>query len=369
MISLKESLECRCKSLSLCTINVKNAIFAQKNMNGYQRVAAVLKGEWPDKRPIVLHNFMLAAKEAGLTMRKYYSNPENAAKAHIQAVEKYELDGILWDIDTAVLASAVGVPVDFPENEPARAHKPSLLSLEEVLSLEKADILKNERIQIAIEGFRIIKKYFGNEIHLRGNADQAPFSLASMMRTPEEWMMDLMVNPELCHKLLVFCTDAVKQFIDQYANEGAHIISNGDSVAGPEMVSPEMYSEFALPYEKQLVDHTHSLGLPYMIHICGNTELILDKMPNTGLDAVELDYKTNIHLIHDRYKDSITLSGNIDPSGVLANGTPELVEKKAIELLEVYKDSPRFIMNAGCAIPYTTPEANIRKLIEVTRKY
>jgi len=38
-------------------------------MNGYKRVQAVLKGEWPDKRPIILHNFMMAAKEPPMTMR------------------------------------------------------------------------------------------------------------------------------------------------------------------------------------------------------------------------------------------------------------------------------------------------------------
>lgn len=37
-------------------------------MNGYQRIRAVLNGEWPDKRPVMLHNFMMAAREAGLTM-------------------------------------------------------------------------------------------------------------------------------------------------------------------------------------------------------------------------------------------------------------------------------------------------------------
>ncbi len=105
-------------------------------------------GEWPDKRPVVLHNFMLAAKEAGFTMKQYYSSPENAAKAHIQAVEKYGLDGVLWDIDTAVLASAVGVPVDFPENEPARVHKPRLANLEEAEELEIQDIANNHRIQV-----------------------------------------------------------------------------------------------------------------------------------------------------------------------------------------------------------------------------
>ena len=106
-----------------------------------------------------------------------------------------------------------------------------------------------------------------------------------------------------------------------------------------------------------------------MLHICGDTELILKDMPDTGLDAVELDYKTDIKQIHDLYKDTIVLSGTIDPSGIIANGLPKAVEAKVIELLELYKDSPRLIMNAGCAIPPGTPEENIRKLVETTRNY
>jgi uroporphyrinogen decarboxylase len=332
-------------------------------------VNAVLKGQWPDKRPIILHNFMLAAKDAGFSMKQYYSNSQNAALSHIKAVEKYRLDGILWDIDTAVLASAVGVSVDFPENQPARVHEPSLHSIEEVENLVMTDVSRNERIQIAVEGFRLLKKHFGDEIYLRANADQAPFSLACMMRTPAGFMTDLLIEPELCQVLLQYCTEACKQFILLLSDEGAHMISNGDSPAGPDMLSPEMYVEFALPYEKQIVDFSHQLGLPYMLHICGNTELILEEMPKTGTDALELDYKTDIHKIHELYKNKIILSGNIDPSGVIAFGSPELVEQKVKDLLDVYKDSPRLIMNAGCAIPPNAPEANIRKLVEVTRNY
>ncbi len=338
-------------------------------MNGHQRVKAALNGEWPDKRPIVLLNFMPAAKEAGFTMKEFYTSAENAAKTQVQAVEKYGLDGVLWDLDTAVLASAVGVPVDFPENEPARTHGPCLHDLAEVKNLPPPDISKNERIQVAVEGLRILKKYFGNEIHLRGNADQAPFSLASMMRTPAEWMMDLIMNPELSHELLKYCTKAVKDFVQLLADAGAHLISNGDSPAGPEMISPEQYVEFALPYEKEIVDFAHSLNLPYMLHICGNTELILDEMPKTGLDAVELDYKTDVKKIYDKYHDCITFSGNIDPSGVIANGSKDLVRQKTLELLELYKASPRFIMNAGCAIPRSAPEENIRVFVETTRGF
>ncbi len=62
-------------------------------------------------------------------------------------------------------------------------------------------------------------------------------------------------------------------------------------------------------------------------------------------------------------KDRAVFIGNIDPSGVLALGTPELVEAKTRELLAVFADTPRFILNAGCAIPATTPPENLRAMI------
>jgi uroporphyrinogen decarboxylase len=317
----------------------------------------------------MLHNFMLATREAGLKMKNYYTNAKNVAKVHIEAQERYELDGILLDIDTAVLASAVNVPVDYPSDEPARVHKVALQNLEEVEDLEPIKILENERVQIALEASKLLKKHCGDEIYLRGNCDQAPFSLASMMRTPELWMMDLLMDEERCYKLLDYCLDACLQFIDAMADCGVHLISNGDSPAGPEMISPEMYRTFAKPYENKLRARTHAKGLPYLIHICGNTDLILEDIKAIKTDAVELDYKTDIKKIHEVCKDSVTLFGTLDPSGVLANGTADLVEQKALELLRVYKDSPRLVMNAGCAIPPTTPEENIRRLIDVTRGY
>jgi uroporphyrinogen decarboxylase len=66
-------------------------------------------------------------------------------------------------------------------------------------------------------------------------------------------------------------------------------------------------------------------------------------------------------------KDRAAFIGNLDPSGVLALGTPELVEAKTRELRGVFGDTPRFILNAGCAIPATAPPANLRAMIRAAR--
>jgi uroporphyrinogen decarboxylase len=231
------------------------------------------------------------------------------------------------------------------------------------------DVAKDEGIQRWLEITRIVKDYFGEEKYIRGNCDQAPFSLASMLRGSQELMTDLLLDPEKVHQLLEYATEACIQFIRLMAETGAHMVSNGDSVAGPEMIPPESYREFAFPYEQKIVDEAHRLGLAYTLHICGDAEVILEDMVRTGADALELDYLTDIQKIYKHCHNSTLFIGNLDPSGVIKFGTPELVKLKTMELLEIYQGSPRLMINAGCAIPPDTPSENIRIMIETTHHY
>ncbi len=338
-------------------------------MNGYQRVKAAVEGRHVDTRPVMLHNFMMAAREAGYTMAQYRDDPRKIAASFIRAVETYQYDGIVVDVDTATLAGAVGVPVDFPEDQPARACRPALHHLEEVKDLDPADIGKYRYVQNWLEAVRILWEYFGAQVYLRGNCDQAPFSLASMMRTPEQWMMDLLTDEDNVFALLEYCTTVTCQFIRLMAQTGCHMVSNGDSPAGPELISPEMYRKFALPYEKRVVEVAHRLGLPYTLHICGKTNAILKDMLKTGADCLELDYKTNIGEAFAALKETTCLIGNIDPSGVLALGTADDVKRETRRVLDVYSGCPRFILNAGCAIPAETPSENLQAMIATARAY
>ncbi len=338
-------------------------------MNGFERIHKALKGEWPDRRPVMLHNFMMAAREAGYTMKEFRENPDNAANAFIHSVEKYELDGIMIDFDTTLLAGAIGVPVDYPDNEPARIPAGLIDSWDQLDDLADIDLSDNKRIQIWLETCSLIKKYFGDEIYVRGNCDQAPFSIASMVRGAQNWMLDLMMPGEEVVNLLEYCTKISCQFIELMVETGVDMVSNGDSPAGPEMISPEMFREFALPYEKKLVETAHNKGLPYVNHICGNTDLIIEDMLKTGTDGLELDYKTDIKLILKHLGDSKLFIGNIDPSGVLALGSKKEVRFKTKELLEIYKNSPRLVVNAGCAIPAETPSENIQELVRTVHNF
>ena len=339
-------------------------------MNGYERITAALRGEPTDKIPVMLHNFMCAAEEMNIKMGQYRESPKLIADVFKNTVDKYGVDGILVDLDTVTLAGSVGVKVDFPVDSPARSHQGILSSLDDLKSLKKVKVEDYKYVQIWLEAVRLLKEYYGDEILIRGNCDQASFSLASMIRGTEPWMMDLyMAEAGQITEMLEYCTDVTCQFIRLMGETGAHMASNGDSPAGPEMISPDMYKQFAMPYEKIIVDTAHKSGMFYTLHICGNTELILDSMVKTGADAFEIDYKTDMHKAFDVLHNVATFTGNIDPSGVLALGTPELVRVKTIELLDVFSKTNRFILNSGCALPASTPTQNLKAYIETVRNY
>ncbi|MCK5572341.1 MAG: uroporphyrinogen decarboxylase family protein [Bacteroidetes bacterium] len=340
-------------------------------MNGYERIMAAFSGRQPDTVPVMLHNFMMAAREAGVTMEQFRNDPKEMARSFIEAVEKYGHDGVLVDVDTVTLAGAAGVPIDFPLEEPARVRGSKLQSLEEVQDLAPVDISTYHGVQVWLEATILLKEHFGDEILIRGNCDQCPFTLAGMVRGMSDWMLELIEadQEENVRRLLEWSTDITLQLITLMSGTGAHIVSNGDSGAGPELVSPAIYRTFALPYERTIVEESHARGLPYILHICGKTEPILDEMIASGADGLELDYKTNPAVAHQKMRHRAVFIGNIDPSGVLARGTPEMVEQKTLELLKVFADTPRFILNAGCAIPPITPPENVKVMISTARQF
>jgi uroporphyrinogen decarboxylase len=334
-------------------------------MTSKERISFALNGRQTDKIPVMLHNFMMAAREYGVSMKQFRDDPAIMAEAMVRSVEKYEFDGILVDMDTVTLAGALGVPVDFPDNEPARCHLGILSDLKDWRNLPPVNIEDYQYVMNWLEAVRLVKRFVGDDIYVRGNCDQAPFSLAGMIRGSADWMMDLYVAEEEDKiGLLEYCSDASSQFIRLMAQTGCDMVSNGDSPAGPDLIPPDLYKTYAFPYEKRMVDEAHLAGLPYTLHICGNTELILSDMIATGADALELDYKTDIHKIAEVFNNRVTLIGNVDPSGILALGTPDQVRVKTRELIKIMGKSNRFILNAGCAIPPHTPEGNIRAMLE-----
>lgn len=340
-------------------------------MNSKQRVQAVIDGKKPDRVPVCLHNFLLACRESGVPLDQYLSDPDAAARAHLHAIEKYGYDCILFDLDTTMLAEAMGAKRDFTPGEPGHIAAPAIRSLDEVDKLRPVNPERDGRIPVLLEAVRIMARKAGNEISIRGNADQCAFSLAGLVRGMQEFMMDLATEPdhpgiqkllEVCYQSHLAAHRAVKQ-------AGAHFTSLGDSPSGPDVVSPGMFERFARPWQERLIRELAAEDDFVAIHICGDTTLILDSLAGYDFCGFELDYKTDARRAKETVGRAHVLFGNIDPSGVIARGTPAEVTRTTRELIELWKPGGLFVLNAGCAIPASTPSANIRAFVQAARDH
>ncbi len=340
-------------------------------MNSKQRVDTVIRGGIPDRVPVCLHNFLLAAKEAGIRLEQYLSDPVAAANAHLHALHKYGHDCILIDLDTTLLAEAMGAVRDHAPDAPGHIAGPAIADLRDVGKLRVVDPERDGRIPVLLEAVRILVREVGDEVSIRGNADQAAFSLAGLVRGTEDFLLDLAGDPdnpairdllEVCHQSHLAVHRALKR-------AGAHFTSLGDSPAGPDVVSPKMFEVYARPYHERLVRELAREGIFTVIHVCGNTSAILDQFAAYPACGFELDYKTDAALAKSTAGAGHVLLGNLDPSGVIGRGTTDQVREAAAALIRQWKPGGRFILNAGCAIPECTPPENIVALIDSAKEF
>ena len=340
-------------------------------MSPKQRMLTTLSGQIPDRVPVCLHNFMMAIREYGISMNQYRYCARNVADVHIAAIRKYEYDCTCVDIDTCSLAEAFGAEVGILGDDPAVMVKPAISSLDEVKDLPVPDPLKDGILPIWLEATKILSDEIGQEFAIRGHTGQAPFAMACGIRGMQKFYIDIAENPddERIVDLLDKCLELCKRFTKLQVEMGADFISLGDGSAGPDLISPNHYRKLALPYEQQITRFLENLGADLMFHMCGDTTPIFDAMHEVGNMGFEIDYKTDKVKAKEILGCDRVLFGNIDPSGVLALGTVDDVKRKVRELIEIWKPGGRFVLNAGCAIPATTPEENIFALMETVGEY
>ena len=342
-----------------------------KEYTSLERVQAVLRGEIPDRLPVVPQAFMFSARTAGYDIGQINRSPEKMANAHRICQEKYGYDGCVIDVDDATLAEACGAKVIFRDRDVALVdeHNPVLEDLRDIDDLQLPDPYKSGRTCEWLETVQRLKEMVGDHVFIMGRADAGPFSLLSLLRGTQNFMMDLIdEEPEVIHHALEWTTEAHARFARAQLAVGSDATSMGDSYASMDLVSPKMYRDFALPYEKQIVERLRDLNMPYAIHICGDATPIIEDMGQTGAQILEIDWKTDMGVARQACPDNVILMGNIDPTDPLCLGEPETVLAQVKDMIQKTKGRGVFI-SSGCAMGANTKPENMQALVDSAKLY
>jgi uroporphyrinogen decarboxylase len=342
-----------------------------KEMTHLERCLAALKFEIPDRVPVVPQSFMFACKTAGYKIGQINKSGKLMAKTHLISQARYGYDGVCVDIDDCTLAEACGAKVIYRENDVAIVDesKPVLKNLKDIDDLRLPDPQKDGRLPEWLEATNILSKEIGDSVFIMGRADQGPFGVACLLRGTEQFMIDLIEeDPEDIAKVIDYCRKAVALFARAQKDAGAHATSIGDSYAGPSLVSPAFYRNYALQPEIDLIKQVKEFGIAFSLHICGNTTSILEDMTGTGADILEIDWPVDLKHAKQVIGNKAVIMGNVDPSDPLVWGTPEAVDAKARDVIEKTGGIGLFL-SSGCAIGYNTPDENFLALVHAPKKY
>ncbi len=315
--------------------------------------------------PLAVH---YCARIAGISIRRYTTDARALADAVVRYYERFRPDAVWLSADTWVSAEAMGATVgaDSDDQPFGGVGQPLVRTAADVDRIPPPDVGSSGRYPLMLEALQRIVSALGRDVFVVACFDQYPFSLACELIGLEQVMLKLAEDRPLVEAVMERCLEYVVAYGKALAEVGADLLSGGDSPAG--LVGPEYYREAAWPYEKRLVSELKAAtGKPVSLHICGNAVPYLPGMAETGADVLEVDAQVDLAEAARIVGPQVTLWGNLDPVGVLAQGTCEQVRQAARAAVRAVAaaNHRRFVLSSGCTLAMETPPENVDALLEV----
>jgi MtaA/CmuA family methyltransferase len=324
-------------------------------MTPKERVHAILRGE-PYDRPAVTPIFMSwAAGFIGRTYRDYYLDGDVLARAQLAVARAFNLDQVSAISDPWREASAYGMEFDYPEQGVGRPRRLLIQGPGDIGRIRRFEIESAPRPRQRIESIRQMARAVGRTHSVLGWVE-GPLAVYADLRGVESMFLDLIDNPPMYVEPAEIIIDNQIRFARAQIAAGADMVGIGDSVAS--LISPRMYEQFVLPFEKRLVEAIHEAGAAAKLHVCGDISKSVALMARTGCDVIDIDWMVPLDETRAAVGPDVTLAGNFDPSAVLLQGTAQEVADAARACIEA--GGGRFILQPGCEVPPGTPEANLR---------
>ena len=334
-------------------------------MTSKERFMAVIKGEQPDRTPVFPLLMGFAASRHGLKYSEFASNGTAMAEAQLRAAECFSLDAITACSDAFRICADLGAQLIFHDDKPPHAPEPLVRTAEDFKALKRPDVSnKKGRMYDRAKAVSEMVQAAGNKLMVLGWVDM-PFAEACSVCGVQDFMFMLYDEPDLAKELLAFLTDIVIDFSLLQLEMGAPMIGAGDAAAS--LLSPELYREFALPFETVVCRAIHDKGGLVKLHICGNTSQLLDDMVSCGADLYNVDHMVDFRTAMQTYTAAgRSFKGNLNPVSDIFQSKPEEIYNKARALVQA-AGGKKYMLSAGCEIPTTTSDENFMAFCRAAR--
>lgn len=344
----------------------KQVAWGDSTMRGRERIEAVIAGNPVDVLPFMPITMMFASDQRGVPYGRYAADHRVLVDAQIFVADVFDIDHVSCISDPAREAADCGATVHYFDNQPPAIDESNALLKDKktLLGLATPDPLSGGRMHDRVQAAALFSEKVGMDKVVEGWIE-GPCAEAADLRGINTLMMDFYEDPQFVRDVFEFVLAMEIAFAQAQVDAGAAVMGIGDAAAS--LVGPAIYEEFIWPYEKKLVDAVHAMGVPVRLHICGDTRPILGGMARLGCEIVDLDYMVPMKEARAAMGPSQVLLGNIEPVGVLRNGTPGEILNAIRQCHEAAGE--RYIVSAGCEVPRDTPIENVTAMLAYARHH
>ena len=200
------------------------------------------------------------------------------------------------------------------------------------------------------------------------------------LRGYEQFLCDMLAEPELAGALLDMLTAAYLKRIDRYApalRGSVDVVLFNDDLGtqqGP-LVSPDVYRALIKPRQAKLFGYAKkAFGAPIAFHSCGAVAEFIPDLIEAGVDAlnpvqvaaVGMDSK---RLKREFGKDICFWGGGCDTQKVLSRGTPAEVREEVRRRIGDFAPGGGFVFTQVHNIQPDVPPENVVAMFEAVKEF
>ena len=296
-------------------------------------------------------------------------NPDLASEVTLQPLKRFDLDAAIIFSDILIPAITLGQDLRFaPDHGPIL--NPPIKTQADVSNLKKPKT--DQFMDKVAEAIVKTKSGLRADQTMIGFAG-APFTLATYMIEGQGSKSYLHVKkmlfqePSAFEQLIETITELTIDYLKLQISAGADVVMLFDTWASA--LTKQDFHRFITPALTKITNMISALGTP-IIYYPGQSEALLDLVPELQIDGLAIDWRIPIERAHEKMKEmnlNITTQGNLDPTVLL--GSKELVQDRVHQILtKAVETAPsRHIFNVGHGLVPPTPIENIEAAIEVVR--
>jgi [methyl-Co(III) methanol-specific corrinoid protein]:coenzyme M methyltransferase len=292
----------------------------------------------------------------------------DARKMASMAASTFQLFGFecaVVPVDLGVEAEALGAKVNFyPAHTDVVYPTISGKIAEKVTEMEiqvPPDLSSAGRIPVVMQAIRYLKQEVGDRIAI-GASLLGPYTLAGQLVELADLHKSAFKRTDMVHQVLEKLAGVLIDICRLYREAGADYVTIREMGAGADILNPRMFQVLVEPHLVQIFDAIES---PNVLHICGDTDSIVERMAMCGADAISVEQKNNVAETRQKLGTDQLIFGNIDAFGLLVRGKPDEIDKAVKAAIENGVDA----IWPGCDIWPTVPMENMEALMTAAEKY